>query len=252
MRRYDYDYGYNKKSKIWIILLLLIVLVVCFSGCGADFLSRFEGTEEIASGLSTVSEVVTGVVSDASSYLESEFGIGIEIDGLNDTKTETKKKLKKGVEKAKEVKEQLDEEGILSDPSDINLHDVDGKGKNYAFTYDGEEYSAVYTKDNWKIINSYKIANNEDMKIICSALIEEHPVHGSDMESYRTPDDMAYEWEQHNVAYAFLPDDNRWKARTKDVDLNPEDQGLSFTEIYERQTGKQMTIDELMKHMKEG
>lgn len=250
---YNYDMSrknFNYKNKI-IILALLLVTVMCFAGCG-DFLSQFEETEDISSGLATVSDVMTGFVSDASSYLESEFGVGIEIEGFNDADSEAKKKIKKGVEKAKEVKENLEEEGILSDPSDIELHDVDGKGKNYAFTYGDEEFSAVYTKDNWKIVDSYKIENNEDMKIICSALIEEHQVHGRDMESYRTPDDMAYEWEQHNIAYAFLPDDNRWKAKTKDVDLNPADQGLSFTEIYEQQTGKELTIDELMKHMKEG
>ena len=31
-----------------------------------------------------------------------------------------------------------------------------------------------------------------------------------------------------------------------------EDQNLSFAEIYERQTGKKMTVDELMKHVQEG
>ena len=69
------------------------------------------------------------------------------------------------------------------------------------------------------------------------------------MESYRTAGDMAYEWVQHNIAYAVLPDDSRWKKSTKDVDLNPADQGLSFVEIYERQTGKELTVEEIMKHV---
>jgi hypothetical protein len=247
-----YNYGMNrryKKKKNGSIIFLgtfIVVGIICIIGLGA-FIVDYERAKEVTSG----------VVSDANEFMESELGIDIDIDKLesgadSETVSKVKKGVKKGVKKAKEVKETLSEDGILSDASDINLHDVDGKGKNYVFTYDGVEYSAVYTKDNWKIIDSYKIENSEDMKIICSALIEEHPVHGSDMQSYRTADDMVYEWEQHNIAYAFLPDDNRWKARTKDVDLNPEDQNLSFAEIYERQTGKKMTIDELMKHVQEG
>ena len=93
--------NFNYKNKI-IILALLLVTVMCFAGCG-DFLSQFEETEEISSGLATVSDVMTGFVSDASSYLESEFGVGIEIEGFNDADSEAKKKIKKGVEKAKEV-----------------------------------------------------------------------------------------------------------------------------------------------------
>lgn len=139
--------------------------------------------------------------------------------------------------------------GILNSTSDINLHSVDGGSKNYAFSYNGSEFSAIYTTDNWKIIDSYLIDNTADITIICEALIAEHPIHGSDMQSYRTADDMAYEWEQHNLAYTFLPEGNRWKGKTKDVDLNPADQGLSFDEIYERQTGKKLSIEELLKHL---
>lgn len=247
-----YNYGMNrryKKKKNGSIIFLgtfIVFGIACIIVLGA-FIVDYERAKEVTSG----------VVSDANAFMESELGMDIDLEKLesgadSETVSKVKKGVKKGVKKAKEVKETLSEDGILSDASDINFHDVDGKGKNYVFTYDGVEYSAVYTKDNWKIIDSYKIENSEDMKIICSALIEEHPVHGSDMQSYRTADDMVYEWEQHNIAYAFLPDDNRWKARTKDVDLNPEDQNLSFAEIYERQTGKKMTIDELMKHMQEG
>ena len=38
-------------------------------------------------------------------------------------------------------------------------------------------------------------------------------------------DDLVYEWQQHNLAYNILPDDNSWKEHAKDVDLNPADQG---------------------------
>lgn len=132
--------------------------------------------------------------------------------------------------------------GILSDPSDINLRDADGNDKNYLFTYDGEDFSVVYTTDNWKIYDSYKINSTEDMTIICEALISVHQIHGSDMESYRTAEDMAYEWLQHNIAYQFLPDESPWKVHAQNVDLDPKDQGKSFSEIYEDRTGKEFNL----------
>ena len=132
--------------------------------------------------------------------------------------------------------------GILSDPSDINLRDADGNDKNYLFTYDGEDFSVVYTTDNWRIYDSYKINSTEDMTIICEALISVHQIHGSDMESYRTAEDMAYEWLQHNIAYQFLPDESPWKVHAQNVDLDPKDQGKSFSEIYEDRTGKEFNL----------
>lgn len=132
--------------------------------------------------------------------------------------------------------------GILSNPSDINLRDADGNDKNYLFTYGGEDFSVVYTTDNWRIYDSYKINNTEDMTIICEALISVHQIHGSDMESYRTAEDMAYEWLQHNIAYQFLPDESPWKVHAQNVDLDPKDQGKSFSEIYEDRTGKEFNL----------
>lgn len=137
--------------------------------------------------------------------------------------------------------------GILSEPSDINLRDTDGNDKNYLFTYDGEDFSVVYTTDNWKIYDSYRINNTEDMTIICEALISVHQIHGSDMESYRTAEDMAYEWLQHNIAYQFLSDDSSWKVHAQNVDLDPKDQGKSFSEIYEDRTGKEFNIKDFLR-----
>ena len=134
--------------------------------------------------------------------------------------------------------------GLLSSTADLNFRDVDGKDKNYAFDYNGEEYSVEYCEDHWKIMDSYKINDSNDMVIICQALIDVHPVHGADMQSFRTADDMAYEWVQHNLAYEFLPEDNEWRIKSKDVDLNPEDQGKSFVEIYEERTGKEFKLSD--------
>ncbi|WP_026653143.1 hypothetical protein [Butyrivibrio proteoclasticus] len=121
----------------------------------------------------------------------------------------------------------------------IEVISADGGEKNYTFVYYDETFSAIYTPDHWKIIDSYKITSASDMEVICQALIDIHPVHGADMVSYRSADDMAYEWLQHNVAYEYLPEDNAWRAKCKDVDFNPEDQGKTFYEIYEERTGEE-------------
>lgn len=136
---------------------------------------------------------------------------------------------------------------VLKSTRDINLRDTDGKKTNYLFTYKNEDFTAIYTKDNWKIKNSYKITNGQDIAYICKALIDVHPIHGKDMKSYRTVDDLVYEWQQHNLAYNLLPDDNSWKSHAKDVDLDPDDQGKSIAEIYEARTGSKLDIRKLKK-----
>lgn len=135
----------------------------------------------------------------------------------------------------------------LSSTSDIGLYDVDGGGTNYAFTYNGEEFRTMYLYDCWTIYDSYKITKKHDQKIICQALIDEHPVHGADLESYRTAEDMAYEWRQHNIAYKYLPEDNPWRTHAANVDLDPQDQGRTIEEIYEDRTGQEIDLKEKVK-----
>ncbi len=134
---------------------------------------------------------------------------------------------------------------------DIELRDIYGGGYYYLFTYKGEDYTAIYSYDNWCVYDSYKITSGHDMKKICQALIDEHPVHGSDYESYRTAEDMAYEWKQHNIAHAILPDDNAWKTTTGNVDFDPEDQGKSIGELYEDRTGQTFDLAEHSDDIKE-
>ena len=115
---------------------------------------------------------------------------------------------------------------------DINLHDIDGNNKNYVFTYKNIEYTATYTEDNWKIYDSYKITNSEDMEVICEALLNVHQIHSRDKQSYRTVQDLVNEWELHNVAYVVLSDESKYKELVKDVDFNPEDQEKDFEEMF--------------------
>ncbi|MBO4458191.1 MAG: hypothetical protein J5802_10765 [Butyrivibrio sp.] len=229
----------RRKNRTGILLLVpFAVLGVVLLGCGSidkvmdqskDLYS--EGKELYGEGKEIYKKVSSVVDSDGDG--EGKSLKDIDVSDLN----------------IPSVKKNAEEPGIIKDTADLNFHDVDGGRTNYAFTYDGREFTAKYTTDNWKVIDSYLIQNEADITAICSVLIEEHPVHGKDMVSYRTAGDMAYEWVQHNLAYAVLPDDSRWKKSTKDVDLNPADQGLSFVEIYERQTGKELTVEEIMKHI---
>ena len=109
--------------------------------------------------------------------------------------------------------------------------DLSRDGDTVYFTYNGESFRAVYTPDNWTIYDSYRVRNSKDMAIICEALSDIHPIHGNDMVSYRTAEDMAYEWLQHNIAYEFLPESS-YKQSAKDVDLDPYDQGKSLEELF--------------------
>lgn len=126
---------------------------------------------------------------------------------------------------------------ILSSVNDLMLREIDDQEQTYTFLYDGEAYQAIYTTDNWKIIDSYQITNAEDIVIICQALADLHMIHGADMESYRTAEDMAYEWIQHNLAYQLLPANSPWKQSVKDVDIDPADQGKNVYDFYRERVG---------------
>jgi hypothetical protein len=116
---------------------------------------------------------------------------------------------------------------------------VDDTGANYALEYGDEVLEVYYQPDVWSVYGSYRITNHDDLVTICQMLVGEHPIHGRDYESYRTAEDMAYEWEQHNYAYELLPADSPWRESVSNVDLDPEDQGKSLRELYkDRMTGE--------------
>lgn len=135
--------------------------------------------------------------------------------------------------------------GILSAPEDIGLHAADEYGY-YVFEYGGEEFLAFLQPDVWTVFDSYKITNHDDMLVICQALTDEYPIHGSDYASYRTPEDMVFEWEQHNFVYRSLPSESEWRESAKDVDFDPSDQGKTYAEIYEDRTGRELDVAEIL------
>ena len=122
--------------------------------------------------------------------------------------------------------------------TDVVLIPTDDYACGYVFSYGGEEFVAYFDTYSWRVYDSYKITNHNDIVAICQALINVHPVYGADWESWRTAEDMAYEWEQHNLAYQMLPANSHWRDDAKDVDLDPYDQGKSFRELYESRTGE--------------
>ncbi len=160
---------------------------------------------------------------------------GISKDALNDAASE-----------ALSTVDSSSTAGILKSAADIELTDTDGNGKNYHFYYVGDDFTAIYTTDNWEVKDSYRVHSEADMIIICQALIDEHPVHGKDMESYRTAEDMAYEWQIHNMGYAFFSDDENLRNKAKDVDFDPKDQGLTIEEFYESRTGKEFDVNVIL------
>ena len=87
-----------------------------------------------------------------------------------------------------------------------------------------------------------------DIIIICQALLDIYPIHGRDMQSIRTAEDMALEWLQHNIAYELLPEDNPWREHAKDVDLNPADQGRTLEEMYEARTGEKFNLGKIFEN----
>lgn len=219
---------------------------------GALFLALFSAAMLSACSGIQISDESREALSEAEDVLHQA------VDTTVSEISETADLFKSGQENIDEIVEKYDklsggvnrddsDGSILKDTGDIELANESGDGKNYTFFYAGDLFEAVYTSNNWKIIDSYKITNEEDIKIICEALSKEHQIKSKDGNSFRTAEDMAYEWVQHNIANELLPDDSQWKSKTKDVDLNPEDQGKTFEEFYEDRTGRELTIDEIMK-----
>ena len=238
-------------SKKNIMLILLFALIVCVATViaimednnkressteNATLSQNSAGTENVTS-----SEGKTDTSRVSSKKNSSETQVNTSSDGKTDTQTATSSKNKNSSKKEKYSKSTSDGDEAKNENSPqekIKLSDINGKGKKYTFTYKGELFTASYTKDNWHIVDSYKVDDSKDITEICQALINVHPIHGKDMKSYRTAGDMAYEWIQHNLAYKMLPDGNEWKEHAKDVDLDPADQGKSLQEMYKSRIEK--------------
>ena len=83
---------------------------------------------------------------------------------------EVKVDIKNNESNNKVVEQDNDDNGSISDSIDIKKID----DKNYEFVYKDEVFKAIFVNDTWKIYDSYKITNNNDIKKICKALSEVH------------------------------------------------------------------------------
>jgi len=236
------------------ILAAGLIVSMILSGCSlSDYNEGLDDANELVSGVvGAMNDIASGassVMQDASPTAasiadEAKQSIkdaakdalnGISKDDLNDAASE-----------ALSTVDSSSTAGILKSAADIELTDTDGNGKNYHFYYAGDDFTAIYTPDNWKVKDSYRVHSEADMIIICQALIDEHPVHGKDLVSYRTAEDMAYEWQIHNMGYAFFTDDENLRNKAKDVDFDPKDQGLTIEEFYESRTGKEFDVNVIL------
>jgi hypothetical protein len=254
-----------KKKTICLLLAAVIVL----SGCGSgSYAEDIKDAAKVAEKVADASKELAGEVADAAGIDKEEVSQTMK-EALSDVKEEAKEAASEIADEAADASKEFlkeyakqkiqemedealgsddveSESAILKNPGDIALTDTDGSGKNYTFTYDGKTFDAIYTPDNWKIKDSYRIQNGADMLVICQALIDVHPVHGKDMESYRTAEDMVYEWKIHNIACEYLDDDDPLKSHAHDVDFDPNDQGMTLEEFYKSRTGKDLDLTEFL------
>lgn len=77
--------------------------------------------------------------------------------------------------------------------------------------YNNSKIYVKITKDNVKIIDSYKITNEKDMRMILS-IISIYP----EYKLTRKRDDLIDEWKSHNLAYKF----HILRKHSKDTDLS--------------------------------
>lgn len=132
------------------------------------------------------------------------------------------------------------EEGdmLLDDMPEILYSHSDGVYDYYTFAYGDGSFTVLQEYDNWKVFDSYRIRNSRDIELICRSFIALYPVHGRDLESYRTAEDMTYEWLQHNIAYGFAEDDDALRESAANVDLDPEEQDMNMLAIYLNHKGQ--------------
>ena len=135
--------------------------------------------------------------------------------------------------------EAVSSESLITDNSIVLTQDKNNPNF-YSFNYNGTDFSAqwLYLESTWHIENSYLIKNKDDILKICKALHSVHPVpRGNDPTKYRTPEDMAYEWEQHNIGVELCENLSVFEfaksgiERCKHVDINPGDEGKNVYEL---------------------
>lgn len=234
------------KRAITLIAIVVIIAACCFAGCSqlrelgsaaADKLSpALDKAEELPEALDNAEDLLSSGIAKAKDLLPDSEG------EKGDESQNTSSSAEGGAWSVPSLGSIASGKRKLSSVEGVSLVSTDDYAQGYVFDYDGDQFTAYFDGTSWKVHDSYKITNHDDIVLICQALLNEHPVYGSDWESFRTADDMAYEWEQHNLAYFVLPEDSRWRDDAKDVDLDPDDQGKSIQELYESRTGQKLDI----------
>ena len=221
--------GYMKR--VIVLIVIAAIAVACFSGVvphSDELVST--ATEKLSPAIERVKD--SSAIEKAKELLHKIEGVADQADTSEED----------GGWSLPSLSDISFAKSILSSTDDVVLVPTDDYAKGYVFEYDGEQFTAYFDTYSWRVYDSYKITAHDDIVIICQALIDEHPVYGSDWTSLRTAEDMAYEWEQHNLVYWLLPEDSHWREDAKDVDLDPYDQGKSFAEIYESRTGQKLDL----------
>lgn len=202
------------------VILLAIIVALAIAFCSGVFPHTTElvstVTERLSPAVEKVKELLPG-----SENAEDQVDMPEEAEGWS----------------LRSLGDRLQTKSQLQSTDDVALVPTDDYAQGYVFEYDGQEFIAYFDTYSWRVYDSYKITNHDDIVIICQALLNEHSVYGSDWASLRTAEDMAFEWEQHNLAYYLLPEDSSWREDAKDVDLDPDDQGKTFPEMYESRGG---------------
>ncbi|WP_026521175.1 hypothetical protein [Butyrivibrio sp. VCB2001] len=251
------------KTKLFRKIVASTLLATLLAGCSLSSDSLTQEAQEAAESLASqvideskdkIEEATKEAAKEAAKQV-TENTKDLAQDLAQQAKESAKEAAKKAIEEAgnydasqEDISSALSsmQTGLLTSAADIALTPQDDQGKNYTFTYDNKEYTAIHTTDHWKIKDSYDINIEADMYIICQALIDQHQIHGKDMVSYRTADDMVYEWEVHNLAYVMISDDDPMKPHARDVDFDPQDQGCNYEEIYYNHTGKEFDLSQFL------
>ena len=94
-------------------------------------------------------------VADITSDDDNEVSLDATDEEASDDTEDFEADKTADAEPQKNESEDSDSQALISSAADLNFHCIDANSGKYVFSYNGEEFSANYIPDNWKIINSY-------------------------------------------------------------------------------------------------